>query len=78
MIPGAPQKIATRLASFEFFGFSFVRFDLFDNASRLALCLRYYQFDRAEEVNMADVIFIGITTGFFYLAWLYVRACERL
>jgi len=27
---------------------------------------------------MTDLIFVSITIGFFALAWLYVRACERL
>jgi hypothetical protein len=27
---------------------------------------------------MTDLIFVSITIGFFAVAWLYVRACERL
>jgi len=27
---------------------------------------------------MSDFIHIGITVGFFYLAWLYASACDRL
>jgi hypothetical protein len=27
---------------------------------------------------MTDVIFVSITIAFFAVAWLYVRACERL
>jgi hypothetical protein len=27
---------------------------------------------------MTDLIFVSVTIGFFALAWLYVRACERL
>jgi hypothetical protein len=27
---------------------------------------------------MTDLIFVSITIAFFTVAWLYVRACERL
>jgi len=27
---------------------------------------------------MKDVLFVAITLVFFFLSWLYVRACERL
>jgi hypothetical protein len=27
---------------------------------------------------MTDLIFVSITIAFFAVAWLYVRACERL
>jgi len=27
---------------------------------------------------MKDLIFIAITIAFFFLSWLYVRACERM
>jgi hypothetical protein len=27
---------------------------------------------------MNDLLAVGLTLGFFLLAWLYVRACERL
>ena len=27
---------------------------------------------------MTDLIFVSITVAFFAVAWLYVRACERL
>ena len=26
---------------------------------------------------MKDIVFVALTVGFFLLAWLYVRACER-
>jgi len=27
---------------------------------------------------MADVLYLGVTLGFFWLSWLLVRLCERL
>jgi hypothetical protein len=30
------------------------------------------------EDRMSDVIFVGVTVGFFALAWAYVRGCERV
>jgi len=27
---------------------------------------------------MADVAFVAVTLVFFFISWLYVRACERL
>lgn len=27
---------------------------------------------------MADVLYLGMTLGFFWLSWLLVRLCERL
>lgn len=35
--------------------------------------------DRSIEIHaMLDLIFIGITVGFFLIAIAYVRACEKL
>jgi hypothetical protein len=28
--------------------------------------------------TMADIVFLGVTVGFFWLSWLLVRLCERL
>lgn len=29
-------------------------------------------------LGMKDLLFVAITVGFFALAWIYVRAAERL
>ncbi|MGE5218770.1 MAG: hypothetical protein ACM3SP_17380 [Chloroflexota bacterium] len=44
----------------------------------LALGLRYQKPIGFWEGNVADLILIGVTIGFFYLAWLYVCGCDRL
>jgi hypothetical protein len=31
-----------------------------------------------EETQMADLIFIAATVGFFAVAWLYALGCDRL
>jgi len=31
-----------------------------------------------EEVAMGDLIYIGITLGFFGLTWAFIRLCERV
>jgi hypothetical protein len=33
---------------------------------------------RRRTVDMKDLVFVGLTLGFFLLSWLYVRACERV
>jgi hypothetical protein len=33
---------------------------------------------REHQKAMTDLIFASITIAFFAVAWLYVRACERL
>jgi len=33
---------------------------------------------RPHHNTMTDFIFVSITVAFFAVAWLYVRACERL
>jgi hypothetical protein len=32
----------------------------------------------ARRSAMADIMFLGVTVGFFGLSWLLVRLCERL
>jgi len=29
-------------------------------------------------INMPDVIYSIVLAGFFYIAWLFARACDRL
>jgi len=29
-------------------------------------------------INMPDVIYTIVLAGFFYIAWLFARACDRL
>ena len=31
-----------------------------------------------EEATMLDLLFVGVTVGFFGLAWAYVRGCDRV
>jgi hypothetical protein len=33
---------------------------------------------KSHHKTMTDLIFVSITIGFFAVAWLYARACERL
>jgi hypothetical protein len=33
---------------------------------------------RAEVIPMPDVVFVIVTLLFFFVSWLYVRACERV
>jgi hypothetical protein len=33
---------------------------------------------RVGEVDMADLVFVGLGVGFFLLSWGFVRLCERL
>jgi hypothetical protein len=28
--------------------------------------------------QMADVVYVAVTAGFFYLTWLFVKLCDRL
>ena len=30
------------------------------------------------ETLMTDLVFLGVTLAFFFLCWLYVRACEKV
>ena len=34
--------------------------------------------ERSEGTRMTDLAMIALTLVFFLLAWLYVRACERV
>jgi hypothetical protein len=29
-------------------------------------------------IEMGDVVFIGLSVGFFALSWLFIRLCERV
>jgi hypothetical protein len=29
-------------------------------------------------ISMSDLLLVGLTVGFFALAWAYARACDRL
>src|SRR5262245_29576366 len=33
---------------------------------------------RTREVGMADVLFLGLTLGFFALSWAFIALCDRL
>jgi hypothetical protein len=35
-------------------------------------------FRRGSEVHMGDVLYVGLTVGFFAVSWLYVKGLERL
>jgi hypothetical protein len=31
-----------------------------------------------EDAVMADIVYLGMTVGFFALTWVLIRLCERL
>ena len=39
--------------------------------------MRTSQAERPQALVMKDIVFVGLTVGFFLLSWLYVRACNR-
>lgn len=32
----------------------------------------------SEVTPMVDVLFVAVTVAFFFVSWLYVRACDRV